>query len=144
MQNKKESKIKHFINKHKEKIIIGGVLFTVVAGSIIYVKTSKKAPIISTNNSQGLPVPKIKTEETFHGVPVSKLDEIAKQCYHGEGVYITKDGYLMFKFRSNRGHQTMTSQMSVGNGKIAPLFGSNRQSIDEFLEKVRSSVVFKD
>ncbi len=85
-----------------------------------------------------------KPEKLFHGVPVKKLDEIAKSCYHGVGVYISHDGYLYYRFKSNRGHQTFESQMSVGNGKIAPLFGSNYRSIDEFLEKVRNSVVFID
>ena len=156
MADKKEpGKIKKFIKEHKTEIITCTAILTVVAGVLII---NKKKPLLnlpknSTSPVSPNPLPKTtsptipntpKSEEMFHGVPVSELDAIAKECYHGLGVRISKDGYLYFDFKSNRGHQTNSAQMSVGGGKIGPLFGSNSQAIDEFLEKVRERVKFTD
>lgn len=80
----------------------------------------------------------------FFGIPISEIDEIAKSCYHGVGVK-ADDHFLYFLFKSNRGHQTFSSQMSVGpDGKLMPLFGVTHQAELQFLERVSHLHFSKD
>lgn len=65
-----------------------------------------------------------KPVEMFAGVPLSDLDRLAKEVYHGLSCSIDKWGFLIFNWKSNRGHQTFHTQMMIDEaGKLVNLGG---------------------
>lgn len=87
-------------------------------------------------------------EKTFSGVPLSKLNELAKQVYHGLSCTIDQWGFLVFHSRSNRGHQVFNTQMELNEaGKLINLGGHYPgqwwSSADEFAERANELFIFK-
>ena len=59
-------------------------------------------------------------EPCFGGVPLSELDKIAKECYHGKGVSIDQYGFLEFRYTSTSNKKLFRTQMYIDdNGMIA-------------------------
>lgn len=90
----------------------------------------------------------IEPEKAFCGVPLSKLNELAKQIYHGLSCTIDQCGFLVFHSKSNRGHQTSHTQMELDQtGKLLNLGGHYPgqwwSSADEFAKKANELFAFK-
>ena len=90
----------------------------------------------------------IHQEELFGGVPLSKLDELAKEVFHGINCTIDKWGFLVFKHRSKRGHQINYTQMKLDEtGKLINLGvhypGELWSLADEFAKKANERFEFK-
>lgn len=87
-------------------------------------------------------------EKVFSGIPLSKLTELAKQIYHGLYCSIDQWGFLVFHHKSNRGHQTFHTQMTLDEtGKLINLGGHYPgqlwSSADEFAKKANELFEFK-
>lgn len=83
-------------------------------------------------------------EPTFGGVPLAKLSELARQCYHGLGCSIDEWGFLLFHYKSNRGHQRYQVQMMINDaGKLVNLGGhypgQRRSTADVFADMVNTT-----
>ncbi|WP_238918597.1 hypothetical protein [Clostridium sp. YIM B02555] len=87
-------------------------------------------------------------EEVFGGIPLSKLNELAKEVYHGLSCTIDQYGYLIFHSKSNRGHQTFHTQMTLDKaGKLINLGGHYPgqwwSTADKFAKKANELFTFK-
>lgn len=94
------------------------------------------------------PVAKVVQEEPFGGVPLSKFNELANQCYHGISCTVDQWGFLVFHSKSNRGNQTFHTQMTIdGAGKLINLGGHYpgqwKSSADDFAELVNKTLKLK-
>lgn len=128
MENiEKRKSIKSFVEKHKTGLCVaGGSIGTAVLGYLgyRYIPNFKAKHIAEPAKKMVESVDVLKeSEEMFKGVSLSKLDELAKEMYHGIGCAIDQWGFLVFKYKSNRGHQTFCPQMCVENGKLINLGG---------------------
>lgn len=65
----------------------------------------------------------VPPERTFGGVPLSELNKLAKEISHGLYCNIDKGGFLIFHYKSNRGHQIFHVQMNIGDGRLVSLGG---------------------
>ena len=86
--------------------------------------------------------------ETFGGVSLSKLNELAKGIYRGISCTVDEWGFLVFHSKSNRGHQTFHTQMMIdGANKLKNLGGHYPgqwwSSADEFAKKANELFAFK-
>ena len=89
-----------------------------------------------------------ESEKAFAGIPLSKLNELAKKVYHGLSCTIDQCGFLVFHSKSNRGHQTFHTQMTLDEtGKLINLGGHYPgqwwSSADEFAKKANELFTFK-
>lgn len=87
-------------------------------------------------------------EKAFGGIQLSKLNELAKEVYHGLSCTIDQYGFLVFHSKSNRGHQTFHLQMTLDEaGKLINLGGHYPgqwwSSADEFAKKANELFTFK-
>jgi hypothetical protein len=87
-------------------------------------------------------------EKAFGGIQLSKLNELAKEVYHGLSCTIDQSGFLVFHSKSNRGHQTFHIQMALDEaGKLINLGGHYPgqwwSSADEFAKKANELFTFK-
>ena len=87
-------------------------------------------------------------EQYYKGVPLSKLDELAKQIYHGLHCTIDQWGFLVFHYKSNRGHTILHPQMTLDEaGKLINLGGHYPgqwwSGADEFAKKANEIFTFK-
>lgn len=79
---------------------------------------------------------------------MSKLNELAKQVYHGMSCTIDQWGFLIFHSKSNRGHQLFYTQMKLDEaGKLINLgghyLGQWWSSADEFAKRANELFIFK-
>ncbi len=79
---------------------------------------------------------------------MSKLNELAKQVYHGMSCTIDQWGFLIFHSKSNRGHQLFHTQMTLDEaGKLINLgghyLGQWWSSADEFAKRANELFIFK-
>lgn len=88
-------------------------------------------------------------EKTFGGVPLSKLNEIAKAIDPRNWVSLDQWGFLVLHYKSNRGHQTFTTQMDIDdalklvNLNGGPVFPGQRYShAGEFVKRVNEALQF--
>lgn len=120
-------KLKTFWGKYKKGIyIVGGTVGTAVLGywGVKRIPNFNIRSIVEPTKKIIGSVDVLEEPELmFKGVPLSKLDELAKKIYHGIGCSIDQSGFLVFKHKSNRGHQTFRPQMCVENGKLINLGG---------------------
>lgn len=144
--------VSSFFEKHKTAIRIAAITVgTIAVGYLGYrylPKMNSKVLVDSTKNLlDSVDIPE-EPEELFKGVPLSKLDELAKQMYHGIGCKIDQWGFLVFIHRSNRGHQIFRPQMCVENGKLINLGGHYpnqwRSTADVFAEKANELFEFTE
>lgn len=126
----------------KKKSLIGGI-GRLVAGLFLKDKlkdkTVKNKAIIDT-------VEEIK--ETFGGVPMEKLNELAKTVYHGVKVVIDEYGFLVFHYKSNSGKTTHKAQMEINElGQLVNLGGHYhnqwKSSADDFVKIANDKLKFK-
>lgn len=87
-------------------------------------------------------------EETFGGITLSELNDLAKNIYHGLRCTLDQWGFLVFHSKSNRGHQTFHTQMTLDDaGKLINLGGHYPgqwwSSADEFAKKANELFKFK-
>ena len=73
---------------------------------------------------------------------------MAKQIYHGLYCTIDQWGFLVFHYKSNRGHQTFHAQMTLDDaGKLVNLGGHYPgqwwSGADEFAKKANELFQFK-
>lgn len=109
-----------------------------IAGALGVVAVALKMKPKEIVNIPNVIVP--EPEELFHGVPLSKLNQLAKEVYHGVRCSVDKSGFLWFHFRSKRGHQTLHTQMYVDEagklvGWVHHFPGEIRSSADDFIQK---------
>ena len=93
-------------------------------------------------------VTKVVQEETFGGVPLSELNKIAKQCFHGIRCTVDQEGFLIFHSSSNSGKTKFHTQLVIDElGKLVNLGGHYPgqwwSSADEFAKKVNETFKFK-
>lgn len=117
---------------------IGG---TILTGVLIRKRSSSRTINVA---QKVVPTP----EKCFNGVPLSKLIELAKQIYHGLYCSIDQWGFLVFHYKSNRGHQTFHTQMTLDEtGKLINLGGHYpgqlRSGADEFAKRANEMFKFK-
>lgn len=117
---------------------IGG---TILTGVLIRKRSSSRTINVA---QKVVPTP----EKCFNGVPLSKLTELAKQIYHGLYCSIDQWGFLVFHYKSNRGHQTFHTQMTLDEtGKLINLGGHYpgqlRSGADEFAKRANEMFKFK-
>lgn len=92
--------------------------------------------------------PDLLVVKAFGGVPLSKLDELAKSVYHGIGATIDEYGFLLFHYVSKSGKTKYHAQMQINEaGKLVNLFsgtylGQWRSSADEFVKKANEVFTF--
>jgi len=84
-------------------------------------------------------------EPLFGGVPISKFSDLAKKCYHGLGCSIDQWGFLIFHYKSNRGHERYKVQMEINEmGKLVSLGGhypgQRKSTADVFAEMVNETL----
>ena len=86
-------------------------------------------------------------ERCFKGVPLSALTALAEQIFHGEYCSIDQWGFLVFHYKSNRGHQTLHAQMTLDEaGRLKSLGGYYPgqcwSTADEFVQKANEKFQF--
>lgn len=101
----------------------------------------------STHNAV-IPVIQTVKEELFAGVPLSELNDLAKQIYHGIDCSVDKWGFLIFNYKSNRGNITNHVQMGLNEaGKLIShgchYPGQIWSSADEFAKRANELFKFK-
>ena len=84
--------------------------------------------------------------EAFGEVPLSELNKIAREVYHGINCTVN-NGYLWFHYKSNRGHQLNHAQMAITKlGKLMVYgdhyAGETRDSADEFAKRANELFTF--
>jgi len=91
----------------------------------------------------------VEAEKHFGGVPLSKLNEIAKSIDPRDYCTIDEYGFLMHHYKSNRGHQNFSTQMVLDEAfKLKDLFAGNTfpgqrwSHASEFVKRVNDSIVF--
>lgn len=129
------------MNAKKVVLTIAGIGGTIITGLLIKSGLSSKQ---AATVQQIIPEP----EKCFSGVPLSKLTELAKQIYHGLYCTIDQCGFLVFHYKSNRGHQTFHTQMILDDaGKLVNLGGHYPgqwwSGADEFAKKANELFQFK-
>ena len=124
------------------------VVWTVAGiGGTILVGTLLKKGLSPTSVKvlqEAIPEP----EQYYKGVPLSKLDELAKQIYHGLHCTIDQWGFLVFHYKSNRGHTILHPQMTLDEaGKLINLGGHYPgrwwSGADEFAKRANEIFTFK-
>lgn len=115
---------------------IGGM---VIAGVILNKRLSEPAKTVAAI------IP--EAEEAFAGVPLSKLSNLAKEVYHGLKCSIDQCGFLVFHYKSKRGHQIFHTQMSLDEvGKLISHGGHYPgelwSSADEFVKRANEKFTF--
>lgn len=124
-----------------KKIIISVVgIGSAIAGTLLLKNNSKTVSKVVKTATDVVKEP----EQTFGGVPLSQLTELAKQCYHGISCTIDQWGFLIFHYKSNRGHQTFHTQMTIDEaGKLINLGGYYpgqwKSTADTFAEMVNNT-----
>lgn len=91
----------------------------------------------------------VHLEQTFGGVALSKLNEIAKVIHPGNWVTLDQWGFLVLHYKSNHGRQTFHTQLDLDkalklcNLHTAPQFDGQRYShADKFVKEVNQSITF--
>ena len=126
------------------------VIPVVGVGALLTGILLKRKSISNVTNIASNAASKVITEheKTFGGVPLSKLNELAKEIYHGLSCSIDQWGFLVFHSKSNRGHQTFHTQMVLDEaGKLLNLGGHYPgqlwSSAGEFAKKASELFAFK-
>lgn len=127
----------------KVLIPIAGIGSAIV-GAFLLKNNSKTASKVVKGATEAVKEP----EQMFGGLPLSKLSDLAKQCYHGISCTIDQWGFLIFHYKSNRGHQTFHTQMMIDDaGKLVNLGGHYpgqwKSIADTFSERVNSTFKLK-
>lgn len=122
-------------------LTITGVTRTICAA----VSSKKNAP---TNSSSVVREIASESERYFKGVPLSKLNELAKQIYHGLYCTIDQNGFLIFHHKSNGGRMTLHPQMTLDDaGKLINLGthypGQWWSVADAFVERANEMFTFQ-
>lgn len=85
------------------------------------------------------PIPKA---DSFGGIPMSELNELARSINTDNYCHVDQYGFLIIDYKSNRGHRTYSAQIEVGeNGKLCNIFGGpwfdgqNSSGATEFVRK---------
>ena len=88
-------------------------------------------------------------EKKFRGIPISKLNEIAKSIDLRDYCTIEQWGFLVLHYKSNRGHQNFQTQLDLdGACKLfnlngGPVFPGQRWShASEFVKRVNEEIKF--
>ena len=118
-----------------------------IAGTILTGVLLKN--VVSSNTAKVVQEAISEPEKRCKGVPLSKLTELAKQVYHGLYCTIDKWGFLVFHYKSNRGHQTFHTQMTLDEtGKLINLGGHYPgqwwSRADEFAKRANEMFKFKE
>lgn len=106
--------------------------------TLIINKMNNKSDALDTDSIET--VEPSEPEKYFHGIPLSKLNELAEHINRGISCTIDQWGFLVFNYLSRRGHQTFHDQMTIDeNGKLKNL-GSHYPNqwwsqADEFAEE---------
>ena len=108
----------------------------------------KRRPGSSSTAAKVMAEAVTEPEKVFAGIPLSKLSDLAKQCYHGISCTIDQWGFLVFNHKSNRGHKTLHAQMMIDEaGKLINLGGHYPgqwwSSADAFAELANKTLEFK-
>lgn len=126
-----------------------------VVGTVIGIGTFIGGALLLKNHkSNSVPVHKVtaqiieEPEILFAGISLEKLNELAKQIHHGLNCTIDQWGFLVFNHKSNRGHQTFHTQMSINDaGKLINLGGHYPgqwwSNADEFAKRANELFKFK-
>lgn len=128
-----------------KKILITVVgIGSAISGALLLKGNSKTASKVVKVVTETVKEP----EQTFGGIPLSQLNELAKQCYHGISCTIDQWGFLVFHHKSNRGHQTFHIQMMIDEtGKLISLGGHYpgqcKSTADTFTELVNKTFKMK-
>ena len=123
----------------KYKIVIVPVLgLAATVGALIIKDSKSKKKIIDATVKVTKDAVK-EPEVTFDGIPLSKLNELAKQCYHGIKCTVDKDGFLVFHSFSRSGKTKFHTQMMLDEaGKLENLGGHYpgqwKSAADEFVK----------
>lgn len=125
------------------KKILGSVLGVggiIVSGILLKKVPSKKVIKDATE---------IITEKKFGGVPLSKLNEIAKSIDLRNYCTIDQWGFLVLHYKSNRGHQNFQTQLDLDKARKlfnlngGPVFPGQRYShANEFVKRVNDQIKF--
>lgn len=125
------------------KKIIGGVLGV---GSII-VSTALLKKGFSKEAIKGATEGVV--EKKFGGIPLSKLNEIAKSIDLRDYCTIDQWGFLVLHYKSNRGHQNFQTQLDLNEARKlfnlngGPVFPGQRWShASEFVKRVNEEIKF--
>ncbi len=129
------------MNLKKVVFTVVGIGGTILTGVLLKKGTSSNAVKVV---QEIMPEP----EKCFSGVPLSKLTELAKQIYHGLYCAIDQWGFLVFHYKSNRGHQIFHTQMTLDEaGKLVNLGGHYPgqwwSGADEFAKRANEVFKFK-
>lgn len=129
------------MNRKKVVLTVAGIGSTILTGVLL-----KKGD--SSNTAKIVQEVMAQPETCFNGVPLSKLTELAKQIYHGLYCTINQRGFLVFHYKSNRGHQTFHTQMALDEtGKLINLGGHYPgqwwSGADEFAKRANEMFKFK-
>lgn len=123
----KNNAVKNFLTEHKTGLYIaGGIVCAAALGYVgyKYIPARFWKPIAKPAKKvvEEVVVPKEPVVK-YMGVPLSELDALAKEMYHGIGCSIDKWGNLIFIHKSNRGHQTFRAMMVVEDGIMKQCMG---------------------
>lgn len=118
-----------------------------IAGTILTGVVLKNG--VSSNTAKVVQEVILEPEKRYKGVPLSKLTELSKQVYYGLYCTIDKWGFLVFHYKSNRGHQTFHTQMTLDEtGKLINLGGHYPgqwwSRTDEFAKRANEMFKFKE
>ena len=127
------------------KKIVGTVLSVggpIVAGVLLKKGLSKETVNVVTKAVT-------ETEKTFGGIPLSKLNEIAKSVDSRDYCTIDQWGFLVLHYKSNRGRQNFQTQLDLDealkliNLNGGPVFEGQRWShASEFVKRVNEAMKF--
>lgn len=130
------------MNTKKVVIVIASAIGTALMGAMLKNNVTKKAV---------LPMEHLmpEVEKCFGGIPLSKLNEIAKGIHRDNYCTLDPWGYLVLHYKSNRGHQNFQTQMDLDdalklfNLNGGPAFpGQTYSHAGEFVKRVNEAIQF--
>lgn len=128
-----------------KKLVILMIGIGATATSVLLLKGNSK-PISNVVNVTTDTIKEV--EKSFGGVPLSKLNEVAKNIYHGVKVAVDESGFLIFHYTSNSGKTTFRPQIVINEfGKLVSLCGHYpgqwRSPADEFVKRANELFSFE-
>lgn len=122
-----------------KKVIVPALGSVATTVGVLVLKDNKSKKQLLDTTAKAVKDAVKELEVMFDGIPLSKLNEIAKQVYHGIKCTVDQYVFLVFHSTSRSGKTKFHTQMMLNDeGKLVNLGGHYpgqwRSAADEFVE----------